>query len=482
MTKEVINVDGVERELSDKEKGLLKIKGINKADVFFYKNTLGSVEITATIDELVICESEIDGVGIEGADIKCLRIEQNSKIKRLILKKSRIENLEIADSSIELIEIQNNDFCPIKLLKITNSNCGNFKSICTSINLIQLVNSHFSKFWHKSGAISCDLEIEQGLIVDSGFKFESRNSKNISLKDSIDGRLDISFDSANNLELSRLFLTNEISLTARQGLKQLSVSSFSCGSGKLSFHGFSALGGSQTSVLFQSISFGNSDFKDCDFRSFRCFEIDKVQFQNASSIGTKWPLNPVYKSGNSLLESYYYKVYKMLVDDGDLEHGLQFRRRYLNTKVSLLKSEENESKLVAWADRKSLQLGEFTSEHGTNWLRALVILLCLNLILTPIFINFFNMFEISLFNCSFTNGFDFSFSTERFSWFGLEIIENNRMVFSLRDALLSMNPAHRLSSLSFDGNTWFVLYNSINRVINGYLYFQILKSFRKYIT
>jgi len=172
----------------------------------------------------------------------------------------------------------------------------------------------------------------------------------------------------------------------------------------------------------------------------------------------------------------------MLVDDGDLEHGLQFRRRYLNTKVSLLKSEENESKLVAWADRKSLQLGEFTSEHGTNWLRALVILLCLNLILTPIFINFFNVFEISLFNCSFTNGFDCSFSTEKFSWLGLEIIENNRMVFSLRDALLSMNPAHRLSSLSFEGNTWFVLYNSINRVINGYLYFQILKSFRKYIT
>ena len=94
--------------------------------------------------------------------------------------------------------------------------------------------------------------------------------------------------------------------------------------------------------IFQSISFGDSEFKDCDFCSFKHFEIDKVQFQSASSTGTRWPLNPVYKSGNGLFQSYCFKVYKMLVDDGDLEHGLQFRRRYLNTKVSLLKSEESE--------------------------------------------------------------------------------------------------------------------------------------------
>jgi hypothetical protein len=477
MTKEVINVDGIERELSDKEKGLLKINGINKADVFFYKNTLGSVEITTTIDELLICESEIGGVGIEGANIKCLRIEQNSKIQRLILKNSIIENLEIADSSVELIEIHNNNSCPINIFKISNSKCGNFKSICTSISLIQLINSHFSKFWHKSSFRSCDLEIEQGLIVDSDFKFESILNSNISLKDSIDGRLDISFDSATNLELSNLFLTNEISLTAKQGVRQFSVSGFSCGSGKLSFHDFRSLAGkSQTSVLFQSISFGDSDFKDCDFCSFEDFEIDKVQFQSASSTGTRWPLDPVCRSGNSLLQSYCFKVYKMLVDDGDLEQGLQFRRRYLNTKISLLKSEESESKLVTWADRISLQLGEFTSEHGTNWLRSLVILLCFNLVLTPILINFLNsdkFIESAVFYCSHIK--------ESFNYYWFNVVPIDGKVFSMRDAFLSMNPTHRLSSLSFEGDTWFVLYNTISRAINGYLYFQIIKSFRKYI-
>ena len=121
-------------------------------------------------------------------------------------------------------------------------------------------------------------------------------------------------------------------------MRKFSVNGFSCGSGKLSIHDFRALvGQSKTSVLFKSISFGESDFKDCDFCSFAHFEIDKVQFQSASSTGTRWPLNPVYKSGNSLLRSYCFKVYKMLVDDGDLEQGLQFRRSYLNTKVSLLK-------------------------------------------------------------------------------------------------------------------------------------------------
>ncbi|QUI65163.1 hypothetical protein GSF04_22870 [Pseudoalteromonas sp. A22] len=477
MVKQIIEIDGVKRELNERELELITINGPHRSDVFFFKNSLGTIETKSDIDELIIRESEVDGVGIADANIECLYIEQNSKLKRLILKNSKVKNLKIEGSSVELLEIHNDDSCPIETLTVSNSECGNFKSICTSINLIQLINSHFSKFWHKSTSKFCNLEIEQGLIVDSGFKFESNSSHKISLKDSIDGRLDISFGDADNLELSKLFLTNELSLTAKQGVSKFSVNGFSCGSGKLSIHDFRALvGQSKTSVLFKSISFGESDFKDCDFCSFAHFEIDKVQFQSASSTGTRWPLNPVYKSGNSLLRSYCFKVYKMLVDDGDLEQGLQFRRSYLNTKVSLLKSEESESKLVAWADRVSLQLGEFTSEHGTNWLRALVILLCFNLVLTPILVNFFILeksFESAVFYCSHFK--------DSFNYYWLNLVPIDGKVFSMSDALLSMNPAHRLKSLSFEGGTWFVLYNTISRAINGYLYFQIVKSFRKYI-
>ena len=198
------------------------------------------------------------------------------------------------------------------------------------------------------------------------------------------------------------------------------------------------------SLAFHAVDFGNMTFTNCNAEGLDSLLFSGVNLSDCTSVGTSWesklnviPVNQRY--------DYFKQILKMHDAEKDVQKYIKFKALYL---------EEIRNNINIKSEKFSLGLSYYSSEHGTNWLRPTYILLLFTLI------NFF-----------FINGCNYLFSTN-----------HNLITFLPKDALVLMNPAHLFSHYSFD-NAWGVFYfwATCMRVVNGYLLFQVIKSFRKYI-
>jgi len=203
-----------------------------------------------------------------------------------------------------------------------------------------------------------------------------------------------------------------------------------------------------------NVDFGNTDFLTCNFNDIKKIDYSRCNLSRANSISTTWSEN-VNKTNLSSPKAYYQQIHKFYEDEGDIENKLKFKALLLNT---ILENTPNK-----W-DRFSLTLGSISSDHGTNYIKPI------KLILSFSFFNFCLINKIILDNEVFNYGVPLSqLGRDNISW------------FSIKDAFVFMNPIHLMKYYDFKGNDLFFIWDFISKIINGYLIFQVGRSIRKFL-
>ena len=349
-----------------------------------------------------------------------------------------------------------------------------------TVSKIQITDLTCSKIDIDNSAVNLELVINNYIEVKEYFDVRGDCFSKIRISGTLVGRIGIGFDTCETMEISDVRIKGELMLSCRHHVTNVSLMGFGCYSGKLVFHDFEPRIDVPSSITFERLSLGESEFIGSDFSAFSYFNIDRLQFQKATSYATKWPLLPIVvntSKNKDTLTNYYYKIKEMHRNEGEKEEQFTFHVLENNSRLAGLKKRGSE-----WL---SLLISKSFSEHGTNWIRPLTILFSLNLLLIPIMINLFNFIEFSLFDCSLIGGplddWRCSISTEKFTYNGWKIFDSTGTHFSFKDAFHFMNPLHKIKDIDFQGNTWFYMLDSFGRAFNGYLYFQIVKSFRKFV-
>ncbi|KPZ73982.1 hypothetical protein AN394_01229 [Pseudoalteromonas sp. P1-26] len=227
---------------------------------------------------------------------------------------------------------------------------------------------------------------------------------------------------------------------------QLSFSNSNRGS--IDFDGISPF--ANCSVLdISSNRLENIKFYACDFNGFspKYSEVSENSYENCISHGTTWPEFRSYDSKHHLNyneylngEKYYYdSLGKMCEKSGDL-FG-RYKYSYL-AKNSELKSVSHNSQGVS-LDYVPLVLSKIFSRYNTSWMLVLLWLMVFN-----------------------------------FAYFIF-------LKFSLHDLITAFNPLHKFESLNYVVDSKiisgdFYLVNFCMRLINSFLVFKFLKSFKKY--
>lgn len=198
-----------------------------------------------------------------------------------------------------------------------------------------------------------------------------------------------------------------------------------------------------SSFNLNAVDFGNMSFIDCNFDELKQLSFEGVNLSNCSSVGTSWEcgLNSIHEKHKY---DYYKQIYKIHDEEKDVQKSLEYKALYL---------EEVRKRVDSIGDKLSLWLASYSSEHGTNWWKPVFMLLlfaCVNFLL----INGINYFQQT---------------------------PNSFIVFTVPDVLVFMNPTHLFSHYSFKADDYFYIWDTIMRVVNGYLIFQVIKSFRKFL-
>lgn len=197
------------------------------------------------------------------------------------------------------------------------------------------------------------------------------------------------------------------------------------------------------SLSLNAIDFGKMSFTNCNFNKLNNLSFTGVNLSDCTSVGTSWERELKVIAVNQRYE-YFKQISKLHEEEKDVRKSLEFKALYL---------EEIRKNVNTKYEKFSLGLSYYASEHGTNWWRPMLIFL-----------------SIAFFNFIFIN-------TANYMSQGSDTLN----IFSVKDALVLMNPAHLFSHYSFS-NAWggFYLWATCMRVVNGYLLFQVIKSFRKF--
>lgn len=444
----------------------------NEDQIEFNRNDLKDLKIKDTqIRKLSFRDVEIETLVIEGLDCELLEFNDNCIINELNIEGGNIDKILFTNNCI--IKTFNLQSTVKFLLDIKNCNIAIFNSEA-NIRKFSITNLDCDQFIFHNPFKMNYFNISNKFNVTDSFTLQLSFINFINISGDMQGKFDIIFDQCRYLSLSDINLSNELSITCIDYLHDFEVSMFGCHRGKLSFHDFKSSKGEDSSkIFFDKISFGQSEFKDCNFTTYKKFFIGKVQFQESTSYDCEWPKEVKHISETkSALASYYHKVRKMLEVDGDIFEAKNFNR------LELIERANNTSR-KHFADWFSLQLGEFTSKHGTSWPRAVLMLFLFNLF-TFVFINFMNLFDFSMFKWLIHYISDDVHNQDMFVWYGFGIFNDETTHLSVKDVIYFMNPVHKIDNFQFRGNVWFYLYDTIGRAINGFIYFQIVRSFRKY--
>jgi predicted nucleic-acid-binding Zn-ribbon protein len=213
-------------------------------------------------------------------------------------------------------------------------------------------------------------------------------------------------------------------------------------------------------LKIKSSVLGGAKFVFCDFSRVHKFYLIDSFLDGIKSNGSKWPINvdPENPSKNVADTNYNYEaeldrarkrkasfsqMRNIMAISGEKYHESQYRYLELDEQVK-----EN----IGLPDKVSLWVSKISSNHGANWVWALVVLLCVNL--------FFNGFMCL------AHG-------------GIRAVHE----YFLKNYFVILNPLYNSRDLfrgTAENEVVLSMLVFFSRVFTAYMYYQIVKSFRKY--
>ncbi len=193
-------------------------------------------------------------------------------------------------------------------------------------------------------------------------------------------------------------------------------------------------------------------FINCSLEKVQKFEIKDCDLSEVLSLNTTWKIRGVkYATSNA---NYFKFVNTQYKNEGNLG-------KLLESQVAIL---ENTRKTTSNRfDKALLFLGYHSSRHGTCFKSSITSFVLINYI-------FFLLVNLIIL-------------TIGVSSHGITIDELGFLPsLQFRDAITILNPVHKFSDLSYQGGTWFYVFDWLSRIMNSYLIFQIVKSSRKYLS
>lgn len=454
------------------------------AESFSYEQ---KVENNNTVDLITLLDGEAEII-LKNFDFSGELHIKNTKCKRLVLysikaRKIFIENLEVESLDFEEVECD--------LFELTKLKTRNFKAHFITSKDINILNSevtYFKFFDVVSPTISINLDINKNSIIrdiqsDSiHFELKSRHMKCFQVwnLNSKDGRFNLpntvdslkmygyikgdcyfgQYDSSEQKNYYAKWLINNIELYSNvNGDVQFQnfmthhfIFYFSNSSrGSIDFHGVSPFANS-SQVTITSNRLENIKFYACDFESFnlKSSKISENTFNNCISHGTSWPKYRPYNSEHHLNNNeylngkkYYYDSLSIMCElSGDLFGKYNYAYLAKNAELELV-SYNSKGWTSHGLDYIPLVLSKILSRYNTSWGLVLLWLIMFNL------------------------GY----------WSFLN--------FSLHDVITAFNPIHKLESLNYVKNSkilgsQFYIINFLMRLMNSFLVFKFVKSFKKY--
>jgi len=254
--------------------------------------------------------------------------------------------------------------------------------------------------------------------------------------------------------------------------------------------------------ILSSSSLGEVKFTSIDFTSkkLKQFKVENCDFENIKPANVTWPKQlTINQNFTEIQEQNDYETNRKR--DLALDYFRQLKVIYKKKEdilnFQLFKSLEFNELLkvpnktfgnkLSVPDELSLWLGKVTSKHGTDWWLAFKLLLGVNFVFWPIVINLylFISLEIGFPIQSFLSNILFPGLIDPI-FYSSEVISNKYNadnLFSYKDSLTFLNPAHSFNDISLGMKDNVLLtFDTLAKVFNGYLYFQIVKSFRKFVS
>lgn len=377
------------------------------------------------IDSLRFIKSNIlKDILIKGGFYKALKLERSYLLGLCIWNTKNLDTVEIKSCefvSDVFIQLKNTEINILnvtgKSLKITVQGDSNYIKIGKDVNFTEGITI-VSESKEGSSSIKCLLFESTNVLAD--VKIERLTIKELSVIES-DFQKQVLFFQIN---INSLIVMNSSFVSSDKGrIVNCKVAE---------------------NLSLDAVDFGNMSFTNCSFDKLNNLVFKGVSLSDCHSVGTSWERQTIVIPKDQRYE-YFKQICKIYDLEKDVKKHNEFKALYLE---EIRKNIKNKS------EKLSLGLSYYTSEHGTNWWRPVYIFLTIA-ILNFIFINVIN---------SCTHGLNIS------------------NVFLLRDALIMMNPAHLFSHYSFENASGgFYVWATFMRVINGYLLFQTIKSFRKFI-
>ncbi len=219
---------------------------------------------------------------------------------------------------------------------------------------------------------------------------------------------------------------------------------------------------------FQSGVFFNIDFEAL----FSDLVIEKSDIQALKLIEVKFPekIKTDTEIGSITNSTLYQQLKTVYENQNNKPESLKYKSLEYRSYKQELKAKEYLNNL---SDHFILWLNEWSNNHGMNPLKALLWILFLNLVFSFLFI-----FTICLQNSTSTNCIEYDFLNDKLSYVYFRTFNLTYLV----DRLFPDNFCHQISGGNnmVKGGMIFFL-TGLQRLSLGYLYFQFVSAFRKFV-
>lgn len=256
-----------------------------------------------------------------------------------------------------------------------------------------------------------------------------------------------------NLSTSKLQIVGEIKdsgiILNRVNVGTAILDNFSnYGNFKITF--FEALN-EKSNIILKNSNLGKLQASSIDFSKFKRILISNTNFIDIVPVNVKWCYDNLQSDDLSAKKENYRQLKLINRKNEDIDSKLKFERYEMHTFLKL--SKENK---IHFRDKLILVTNYLSNDFGISWTRALYLLLSFSVI----------CYTIIKYRLGFTQ-FDMNSVVDEIGYF-----------------LNFVNPIHQFDKIfkieESQKTNGAIFIDSISKIINAYLIFQLVSSFRKY--
>lgn len=367
---------------------------------------------------LTIEESSMKGLSISSSDIYWFS-QSTSSINFIFMESVNIESFGISDTSVASLEIVLAKIQYVKLSRIVSENFV-LRSIQSDMKYSYINTGTYydfiTEFWLDS------IGIQQGEI--SGWRCNEFWMQGIFDEDS---KLNISSCSINGLRLNNFFNYGRVNFSNLDNPDSFSY------------------------LSFVDADLGKTQFINFPFSKLNLYEIISADVSGITLIGEYIPTN-IGRSGNerSNIALFYNQLHISQQRQGNRTKEIEYYTEYMDCKKSEVRKTDRATYFVLW-------LNKVTSNHGTSWVRALLVYLIASIILFFTYSILVETTSLGIHHLSIEN---LSFFTSRYFQF--------------------IQPLHSEDILTKNTNPAPLILDYLSRILLGFLLYQFIAAFRRF--